>query len=187
MQSSSPQAKPPIPSPFGGPDEDLAVPARRKPVENYFLLIALGVTFFFLLRGAIMLMGPLVISVLMLVLYAALALAATQRLKGVGHRLGYRVRNEQDLQAAKQVIALNMQVSFLMIAITISFLAALVLTNNGLFSFLLLTVTVPVGMYSTREEARFRAMVIEPENPELTRRFQDYLRQWKECRIKLED
>jgi hypothetical protein len=80
-----------------------------------------------------------------------------------------------------------MQVSFLMIAITLSFLAALVLTNNGLFSFLLLTVTVPVGMYSTREEARFRAMVIEPENPELTRRFQDYLRQWKECRIKLED
>jgi hypothetical protein len=151
------------------------------------LLAALGVALFFLMRALILSVGPLVVTVAVLLLYVLPALVATGRLKRVGQKLGYRISSEQDMQEAKRSITLNMQVSFLMLAITFSFLGALLLTGNGMYSFLLLIVTVPFGMYSTRADARFRAMEIVPENPDLTSRFQDYLRQWKECRIKLED
>lgn len=187
MQPSSPQSKPPIPSPFSEPENGASVPARRKPVENYLFLAVLGVALFFAMRALILAVGPLAVIVPMLLLYAVVAGVATERLKRVGQKLGYRIGSEQDLQEVKAIVTLNMRVSFLMIALAMSFLAALLFTGNGVYSFLLLIVTVPFGAYSTRAEARFRAMEIAPENPALASRFQDYLRQWKECRIKLED
>jgi Flp pilus assembly protein TadB len=187
MEPTSPHSKPPIPSPFGEPDNGASVPARRKPVENYLFLAVLGVVLFFVMRALILAVGPLVVIVAMLLLYAIVAGVATERLKRVGQKLGYRIGSEPDLQDVKSIITLNMRVSFLMIALAMSFLAALLFTGNGLYSVLLLIVTVPFGAYSTRAEARFRAMEIAPENPALALRFQDYLRQWKECRIKLED
>jgi hypothetical protein len=46
--------------------------------------------------------GPLVVTVAVLLLYVLPALVATGRLKRVGQKLGYRISSEQDMQEAKR-------------------------------------------------------------------------------------
>jgi hypothetical protein len=105
------------------------------------------------------------------------------------------IRTRQDLLAVKEAINLSMRLAVIYIALFILFIVILVVfvingapIGNAILSlFIFGVVTLPVGLIGKQYEKKIKSMQVQSDDPELAKKFQEYLVQWNEPRFQLPD
>jgi hypothetical protein len=103
------------------------------------------------------------------------------------------IKTRQDLLAVKDAINLSMKLAVVYIGMFVLFIVLLALfvargTSLGhaaLSLFVFGIVTLPVGLIGKQHEKRIKTMQVEADDPEIAKKFQQYLKQWNEARFQL--
>ena len=105
------------------------------------------------------------------------------------------IKSRHDLLAVKAAINLSMRLAVVYISLFVLFilLMGLSLARGGslgqaaLCLFIFGIVTLPVGVIGKSYEKKIKTMQVETEDPEIEKKFQQYLKQWNEPRLGLSD
>lgn len=103
------------------------------------------------------------------------------------------IKTHPDLIAVKDAINLSMKLAVVYIGMFVLFIVILALfvargTSLGHAALSLLIfgiVTLPVGLIGKRYEKRIKTMQVQSDDPEVSDKFQQYLKQWNEARFQL--
>lgn len=105
------------------------------------------------------------------------------------------IRSRQDLLAVKTAINLSMKLAIVYIVLFVLFVLLLGMSVArggsvgeaalGLFVFGI--VTLPVGMIGKTYEKKIKTLQVQSDDPQITEKFQLYLKQWNQARWKLPD
>ena len=120
---------------------------------------------------------------------------SNRRNAGVYSKTHGVIRSRQDLLAVKEAINLSMKLAVIYIALFILFILLMGLSvarggslgQAALCLFIFGIVTLPVGLIGKSYEKKIKTMRVDSGDPEITEKFQQYLKQWNEARFGLSD
>jgi hypothetical protein len=98
------------------------------------------------------------------------------------------IKSRHDLLAVKAAINLSMKLAVVYILLMgLSVARGGSLGQAALCLFIFGIVTLPVGLIGKRYEKKIKTMQVEAEDPEIEKKFQQYLKRWNEPRFGLSD
>ena len=136
------------------------------------------------------------ISVVFIVVAAALHLWNAVKMKHAAAVLSGVIRNRQDLDVVRGAINLSMMLAIAYLALygaMIALLVYLVLAQGMAVStaathlLVFAVVTLPLGIITRGFEARIRSLEVNSDGPEIAETYLRWLVQWRQARLKLPD
>ena len=120
---------------------------------------------------------------------------SVKKVQEVHRRTNGVLQSRRDLLLVKAAINLSMRLAIVYIVFFVLFIVMLVVfVRNGtpftlamLCLFIFGIVTLPVGLMGKQFEKKIKTMEIKSEDPEIERKYRQYLTQWNEPRFQLPD
>jgi hypothetical protein len=98
-----------------------------------------------------------------------------------------RVRDAINLSMKFAIIYLVLFAAMFVVLLTFVLFLGMFITTLATHLFLFGVVTLPVGLWAKRAEGRVKTLAVRAEDPEIERRFNDYVLQWGQARLKLQE
>lgn len=135
------------------------------------------------------------IALIFIIIAVGMQVASIRKSDGACKKTDGVIRTRQDLLSVKEAINLNMKLAIFYIAMFVLFIIILVIGYFSgtplvqiiisLFSFGVITLIV--GLIGKTYEKKIKTMEVQSDDPEIRRKYQQYLVQWKEPRVQLPD
>lgn len=105
------------------------------------------------------------------------------------------IRTRQDLLTVKEPINLSMKLAIFyiglfilfIIILAVSFIQGTPLSHVVLSLFVFGIITLPFGLIGKQYEKKVKSMQVQSDDPEIEKKFEQYLVQWNEPRFSLPD
>jgi hypothetical protein len=105
------------------------------------------------------------------------------------------IKSRQDLLTVKNAINLSMKLAVIYILLFVLFILLMGLSvarggslgQAALCLFVFGIVTLPLGLAGKSYEKKIKKLQVETDDPQITEKFQQYLKQWNEARFGLSD
>jgi hypothetical protein len=105
------------------------------------------------------------------------------------------VKSRQDLLTVKNAINLSMKLAVIYILLFVLFILLMGLSvarggslgQAALCLFIFGIVTLPLGLIGKSYEKKIKKLQVKADDPQITEKFQQYLKQWNEARFGLSD
>ncbi len=135
------------------------------------------------------------ILAIFLVIAVGMQVVSTRKNDEVYHKTNAVIRSQHDLLSVKETINLSMKLAIIYIVLFILFIVVLIvsvvsgtpLSHAVLSLFIFGVITLSVGLFGKQYEKRIKSMEVQSDDPEIRRKFQQYLVQWSEPRFQLPD
>jgi hypothetical protein len=98
-----------------------------------------------------------------------------------------RVRDAINLSMRLAIIYIGLFAGMFVVLLTFVLFSGMSITTLATHMFLFGIFTLPVGLWAKGIEGRVKNLAVQAEDPEIERRFNDYVKQWGEPRLKLQE
>lgn len=130
-----------------------------------------------------------------IILAVGMQVFSIRKIEEVYRKTNGVIRTRQDLLAVKEPINLSMKLAILYIGLFILFIIILALSfihgtplsHVALSLFIFGIVTLPIGLIGKQHEKKIKSMQVQSDDPEIAKKFEQYLAQWNEPRFQLPD
>jgi hypothetical protein len=98
-----------------------------------------------------------------------------------------RVRDAINLSMRLAIIYIALSVTMVGALLVCAFFAGMSITTVTTHLFFFGLATLPVGLWGKSAENRVKSLSVQAEDPEIERKFNDYVVQWGQARLQLQD
>lgn len=137
----------------------------------------------------------LYITLIFIIIAVGMQVVSIRKSDGAYKKTSGVIKTSQDLLSVKEAINLNMKLAIFYILMFVLFIIILIIayfsgTQLGQIIFSLFTfgvITLAVGLIGKTYEKKIKTMEVQTDDPEITRKYEQYLVQWREPRFQLSD
>jgi hypothetical protein len=149
-------------------------------IASYAPMIAIGAVVFAVLMALSFAVNILFVGIVIIAIYVALAIYATEKLKALGTKLNYTIHSREELRQAADIIDLNMKLAFVLMVVLFPLMIVAVLKGALICTLLIMVASFSLTPYTLSAEKKFKAMQVSSFEPQIETEFAAMLARWKE-------